>query len=389
MLNDEKMDQLKKLKSLLDEGILTQEEFNEKKTQILNTIEAPAAPVAPTKAPEEPPAIPAEIPAEPSAAPVEKAPDHPIIEEEKPTESPVVFAEKTGEETAESAKIVSEPKESFSSFSAEPDTQEQRDIPVYSAPPANLTKKSKKKKLFLILGIIVAVLLLLMIIGVSCEDEPETYDDSAVTTEETEATEAEPELVVSSITAEYSGDTEKGTVLDENNDGITVTATYEDGSSEIVYGWTVEESKKLKAGKKSKITINYEGQSCELSVKCTTMSENQFKDSCQSISYDALARNPDKHKFENIKIYGQIIQVVEEDGSDEVIFRVATKDSGYGNYYDDVVLVYYTYDSDESKMLEDDMVTMWGTSGGTYTYESTMGGDITIPMMYAQYAKRD
>ena len=80
---------------------------------------------------------------------------------------------------------------------------------------------------------------------------------------------------------------------------------------------------------------------------------------------------------------------MEEDGSDEVIFRVATKDSGYGNYYDDVVLVYYTYDSDESKMLEDDMVTMWGTSGGTYTYESTMGGDITVPMMYAQYAKRD
>ena len=143
----------------------------------------------------------------------------------------------------------------------------------------------------------------------------------------------------------------------------------------------------LKAGKKSKVTINYDNQSCELTVKCTTVSAEQFKESCKTISYNDLARNPGKHEDKNIKIYGQIIQVVEEDGSNDVTLRVATKDSGYGNYYDDVFLVTYTYDDDESKMLEDDMVTMWGTYGGTYTYESTMGGNITVPLLYAKYAK--
>ena len=75
------------------------------------------------------------------------------------------------------------------------------------------------------------------------------------------------------------------------------------------------------------------------------------------------------------------------EGDTSVNFRIATKASGYGNWYDDVFLVEYTYGEDESRFLEDDMVTMWGTYGGTYTYESTGGADITVPLLYAQYIK--
>jgi hypothetical protein len=36
-----------------------------------------------------------------------------------------------------------------------------------------------------------------------------------------------------------------------------------------------------------------------------------------------------------------------------------------------------------SRILEDDTVTFYGESVGTMTYESTMGGDITIPAVLA------
>ena len=68
--------------------------------------------------------------------------------------------------------------------------------------------------------------------------------------------------------------------------------------------------------------------------------------------------------------------------------RVATKKSDYGSdYYDDVIYVFYFYNDDDPKFLEDDFVTLWGVYANTITYTSTMGGEITIPAMYARIAE--
>ena len=232
------------------------------------------------------------------------------------------------------------------------------------------------------MAVVAALLLVFVVIGASGGEDSEEDYTSDYTSEETA-----DDYVVESISAEYTGSTEKGTVLDEDNEGILVTGTYADGTTDTLTAWTVEEPKTLESGKTSKIKINYDDVSCELEVKCTSMSKKEFKDSCKSIGYKELARNPDKHEGKNIKIYGQVIQVLEgEDNS--VDLRVATKDSGYGNYYEDVVLVTYVYGEGESKLLEDDMVTIWGTYGGTYTYESTAGADITVPLLHAEYVER-
>lgn len=44
-------------------------------------------------------------------------------------------------------------------------------------------------------------------------------------------------------------------------------------------------------------------------------------------------------------------------------------------------MIYGQYDSSivASRVLEDDHITIYGTSVGTISYESTMGGTITIP----------
>ena len=97
------------------------------------------------------------------------------------------------------------------------------------------------------------------------------------------------------------------------------------------------------------------------------------------ITYDQLARNPDDYKGKKVKFYGRVVQVIE--GNNETQLRVATKASSYGNYHDDIVLVYYNSKIMTSRVLEDDMITLYGMSMGLHTYKSTMGGDITIPLI--------
>ncbi len=186
----------------------------------------------------------------------------------------------------------------------------------------------------------------------------------------------EPKVV--SISAEYLGGTEEGTVLGENKDDFYVKATFDDGSEDYVSDWTIVNEKALQAGKTTTVTIKYEGVSCKVQVKCTTMSEEAYKAQCQEIEYKDLARNPDDYTGEFLKISGEVIQVLED--GDELTLRVATAD-----YYDDIFLVSYSYKDGESRILEDDQVTLWGMYYGTYTYESTLGGNITVPCLLAEY----
>ena len=67
-----------------------------------------------------------------------------------------------------------------------------------------------------------------------------------------------------------------------------------------------------------------------------------------------------------------VIQVLESDGYTEL--RIAVN-SDYDN------ILYVSYDSSivSSRVLEDDVITVMGISQGLLSYESTMGGVITIP----------
>lgn len=95
------------------------------------------------------------------------------------------------------------------------------------------------------------------------------------------------------------------------------------------------------------------------------------------ITYDQLSRTPDDYIGEKVKFYGHVIQVME--GTDETQLRLATN----GNY-DDVLLVAYSSDIVSSRVLEDDYITVYGISMGLYTYTSTMGGEITIPLVFVE-----
>lgn len=93
------------------------------------------------------------------------------------------------------------------------------------------------------------------------------------------------------------------------------------------------------------------------------------------VTYDQLARTPDDFMGKKVKFYGKVVQVIE--GGDSVQIRLAVNDN-----YDTILLGEYSSDTVTSRVLEDDYITIYGTSVGTISYKSTMGGTITIPGVY-------
>ncbi len=91
------------------------------------------------------------------------------------------------------------------------------------------------------------------------------------------------------------------------------------------------------------------------------------------ITYEQLARTPNNYKGQKVKFSGEVVQVLE--GTTETQLRLAVN----GDY--DCILFCRVPKAKTTNMriLEDDYITIMGVSNGLITYESTLGGHITIP----------
>ena len=98
------------------------------------------------------------------------------------------------------------------------------------------------------------------------------------------------------------------------------------------------------------------------------------------ITYDQLARTPDDYMGKDITFAGKVLQVMEDSSSKQTQLRIATSDD-----YDKVMLVGYDSSILKSRVLEDDEIRFYGTSIGLVTYQSTMGGNITIPAAIVEH----
>lgn len=112
--------------------------------------------------------------------------------------------------------------------------------------------------------------------------------------------------------------------------------------------------------------------------------EKDFKESCNTYTYEQMARNPEKFKGTNVKLTGEVIQALYDTSSVDLRVNI-TKQGKYSTYYTDTVYVTYYPSNEEDKILEDDIITIYGTSQGDYTYTSTIGAKVTLPLIYAKY----
>ena len=100
----------------------------------------------------------------------------------------------------------------------------------------------------------------------------------------------------------------------------------------------------------------------------------ELKEQADRVTYEELYRNNETYQGNLVYLRGEVIQVVADGNSNRYVLRVAITQSSYG--YDDPVLVRYT---GPIRLLEDDIVEIVGNVKGLHTYESVLGGQITVP----------
>lgn len=168
---------------------------------------------------------------------------------------------------------------------------------------------------------------------------------------------------------EYCGYIEKASVsATGHTDGeweITEVATYDNAGTRSVFC--------------VKCDAFIRSESYELSEE---EKEDAFLDMCDYGDYESIARYPERFVDAAILFEGEVVQVVEE--NDEYILRVNVTWNGY--YYEDTIWVEYTRkDSDDGRILEGDIVSIYGYGADVVTYESVLGSSITIPAVSAMY----
>ncbi|EAC2891899.1 hypothetical protein F1F76_08695 [Listeria monocytogenes] len=96
------------------------------------------------------------------------------------------------------------------------------------------------------------------------------------------------------------------------------------------------------------------------------------KANASKISFNMLNKNADRYTYESYYVKGQVIQAIEEEGT--TLLRVNITKNDYG--WEDTVAILYDGLTDA---VEDDVVEVYGTIYGNYTYDTTVGGAATIP----------
>lgn len=106
--------------------------------------------------------------------------------------------------------------------------------------------------------------------------------------------------------------------------------------------------------------------------------------SCESFSYKDIARQPDSFIGKRAQFKGQVVQVQEGYG-DSVVMRVDVTKGDYGLWDDTIYVEYERNAPDEPRVLEDDIVILYGELNGIKTYTTVLGSSLSIPQMKVKY----
>lgn len=170
-----------------------------------------------------------------------------------------------------------------------------------------------------------------------------------------------------------------GKCSDKTINTLNINECYIDSTNETARGFyetmkekRLNEESEAAAAKEEQERIEKEEAAAQAAID-----EENFKVNCQSVSYADIARDSQGLKGQDFTFTGEVIQV---SGS---TYRMNVTLDEYGIYSDTIVFNYDTGDGD--RILENDIVTIWGTSKGLLTYTSILGAEITVPEIDAQY----
>lgn len=109
----------------------------------------------------------------------------------------------------------------------------------------------------------------------------------------------------------------------------------------------------------------------------------EYKKSCKTYDYKTIFRYAEEYKGKDVKYTGKVVQVIEN--SIGASYRVNVTKDQWGYYDDTIYVTFIDLDGNTPRILEDDIVTFYGTLSDLYTYETVMGSTLTIPSVTATY----
>ena len=120
-----------------------------------------------------------------------------------------------------------------------------------------------------------------------------------------------------------------------------------------------------------------------------TESEDEFKSLCQEIGYKKLLRTPDEYVGQRIVITAEVQQVI--DGGlfdDSKYYRVQTDNNDSGYYFDDEYFMYDNRVNDDMKILDGDVLKIYGEFTGLETMKRVItGSKDEVPAIKAYYVE--
>jgi hypothetical protein len=109
-------------------------------------------------------------------------------------------------------------------------------------------------------------------------------------------------------------------------------------------------------------------------ISIPTLTTVQIKSQAQSISEATLMRNSEKYSNSLVYFRGSVVQVQNIEGNDYYL-RIDTKQDPLFGYNGGTIYVDYNGD----RLLEGDIVDVWGKFVGLKTYTAVLGNEITLP----------
>jgi hypothetical protein len=111
------------------------------------------------------------------------------------------------------------------------------------------------------------------------------------------------------------------------------------------------------------------------------MSQQEIISASIEVPYDDLFRYNEKYVGKIVHLKGQALQV-SGSGKNGYVIRLGTKNSGFGLYYDDIVWV--EIDDVKERILDDDMLEVYGEVTGIQTYTALLGNEVSLPAVTAR-----
>ena len=174
-----------------------------------------------------------------------------------------------------------------------------------------------------------------------------------------------------------------GALNSEGSDTTTTTTDDETEEVSIEVEENVQEEESLEAKKEEERLAKEEEERLakekeeeerleQAAIEAEEEWQEELDNARTDVTYDNLMRTPDDYFGQVVQLSGTVLQTINGDGV--VQQRVALYDD-----YDQIILIEYSEDLPEVRLLDDDYITFTGVSLGTIEYETVLGATLEIP----------